>query len=457
MVIDFAICSKDRYVTDPSYKFATATAQETAWTGGPVPVRKEKIGNRYTTYFRATFTDPTTNGTNMCSIRFQTNGVFVYDAYVEYDGTDYVTISPTNANVGKTEGTATFNVTSNVNWTATSDQNWCVVTPTSGNGNGAITATVSDNPKTTQRKAHVKVMSANAPDASAVITQAAGDPRLNASLSFAECNYNSSDIQCPVESNIVWYVDVDRDWVVPFPLDSSNNDQLNIHVKKNFTTASRGATVTIHNSESTLTDTISISQSAYAGPALEVSPLSIECSAAGTSKTVNVLTNKSWTVTKSDSWITLSKTSGSTDGSFTIKVAPYTEIAQRSGTVTVKTAGNADTSVINITQAGAEPIMTITPESLSFTYAESTGRFNINSNLTNWDITNNDEWCHIDPTTGNHNGTIDVSVDANDTYSERTATLTISSTDLIASKAFVITQDASIAPEPDPEPEPEGE
>ena len=86
MVIDFAICSKDGYVIKPTYQFVTA--QETAWTGSLVAVRNEQIGNRYTTYFRATFTDSTTNGTNMCSIHFQTNGVFVYDAQVEYDGTD---------------------------------------------------------------------------------------------------------------------------------------------------------------------------------------------------------------------------------------------------------------------------------------------------------------------------------------------------------------------------------
>jgi len=47
---------------------------------------------------------------------------------------------------GKWEGVASFNVTSNVSWTATSNQTWLAVSPTNSSGNGTVTVTAQANP-----------------------------------------------------------------------------------------------------------------------------------------------------------------------------------------------------------------------------------------------------------------------------------------------------------------------
>ncbi len=200
VVIDLAICSKENYVSKPSYAFNSADKDN--WNDSCVVVRKEKLGNRYTTYFRVTLTDGTPNDCTTCSIRFQTNGVFVYDAYVEYEGSDYITVSPTTANVPKDGSTETLTITSNVDWTATTDQNWCTVNPTSGSNDGTIDVSIAENNLTKSRTAHVKVKSPNVQDAVMTITQAAGNPRLKASPATIDIDYNSSEVPCGVESNI---------------------------------------------------------------------------------------------------------------------------------------------------------------------------------------------------------------------------------------------------------------
>jgi hypothetical protein len=43
------------------------------------------------------------------------------------------------------EGTTTFTITSNVSWTATSDQPWCKTNITSGKGNSPIISTFEAN------------------------------------------------------------------------------------------------------------------------------------------------------------------------------------------------------------------------------------------------------------------------------------------------------------------------
>ncbi|GEM_PF-3467857 len=57
-------------------------------------------------------------------------------------------------------GETTVNVTSNTDWTATSDAtDWCTVTPPSGTNNGTITIKVTANPEMRDRSATVTVKS----------------------------------------------------------------------------------------------------------------------------------------------------------------------------------------------------------------------------------------------------------------------------------------------------------
>jgi len=58
--------------------------------------------------------------------------------------TPTLTVTPSNQNVLSSSGTVSFDVLSNISWTATSNQAWCTVTP-SGTGNGTITAIYQAN------------------------------------------------------------------------------------------------------------------------------------------------------------------------------------------------------------------------------------------------------------------------------------------------------------------------
>lgn len=55
-----------------------------------------------------------------------------------------LSVSPSNQNVGSVAGTTMFTVTSNSNWTASSDADWCSVTP-SGSENGSASAVYAEN------------------------------------------------------------------------------------------------------------------------------------------------------------------------------------------------------------------------------------------------------------------------------------------------------------------------
>jgi hypothetical protein len=69
--------------------------------------------------------------------------------------------------------TTTFNVTSNVNWTAESSQSWLTLSSASGSGNATVTLTAALNPTTSTRSATVTVSGVWVVSQTITVTQAA--------------------------------------------------------------------------------------------------------------------------------------------------------------------------------------------------------------------------------------------------------------------------------------------
>jgi hypothetical protein len=67
-----------------------------------------------------------------------------------------LSVTPPNHNVDAEAGSTTFNVSSNSNWIASSDQTWCTVTP-SGSGNATIIANYTENTTWENRVASITV------------------------------------------------------------------------------------------------------------------------------------------------------------------------------------------------------------------------------------------------------------------------------------------------------------
>ncbi|MCX6327378.1 MAG: leucine-rich repeat protein [Bacteroidia bacterium] len=85
-------------------------------------------------------------------------------------------LSATIANVGATLGSTTsVNISSDITWTASSDQTWLTVDPTSDTGNKTLTFTAGANLSATVRTATVTVSASEVESQTIVITQKAAD------------------------------------------------------------------------------------------------------------------------------------------------------------------------------------------------------------------------------------------------------------------------------------------
>lgn len=102
-----------------------------------------------------------------------------------------LSVTPSNQGVSNLAGTTTFSVSSNTNWTASSDQTWCVPT-LSGTGNGTIIASFTQNSSNSTRVSVMTVTATGVAPAVVSVSQAAVP--LPAEPTNFPTNFSSSNI-----------------------------------------------------------------------------------------------------------------------------------------------------------------------------------------------------------------------------------------------------------------------
>lgn len=163
---------------------------------------------------------------------------------------------------------------------------------------------------------------------------------------------------------------------------------------------------------------------------------------AGGSLTVNVYNGTGdssigYIVIPDSEWISVSPTTGSTPGSFTITVDENTTGEVRSGSVTV-TATDTSSSEVTITvdqlshEVGSDAELSVDRTTLNVEAAGSTETVNIYNNTTSdtidFIVTPNDSWITVTPTSGSTDTSIDITVAQNTDGAARTGTVTITAT-----------------------------
>jgi Leucine-rich repeat (LRR) protein len=179
-------------------------------------------------------------------------------------------------------------------------------------------------------------------------------------------------------------------------------------------------------------------------PELSLSDLAANFEASGTlEKTISVTSNVDWTVSCPDSWVTVSPTTGSGNGSFKISVQENKAFEARNSTVTV-VAGEKSSSV-KVSQLGPSPSVDATPVSFEVSHEGATCEVNINSNST-WKVIlpefpEGTAWIIADKTEGEGSGIVKLTVLPNQIRESRQATVTIRETVGNTSKEVTITQE----------------
>ncbi|GHT38346.1 hypothetical protein AGMMS49965_01420 [Bacteroidia bacterium] len=179
------------------------------------------------------------------------------------------TLSPTAISVDAIGAVRSIVITSNSEWKVSNDvRGWCIISPTSGTGNGTVTVEVLENTTTKSRVANVNVTTETTAQ-TVIVTQEAAPPTLILNTSLIQASAADTTLTVVVTSNSEWKVSSDAEWCTISPTSGADNGQFTVVVAQNTTSDSRLATITATAAPVTITKTVTVTQTATATPFVE--------------------------------------------------------------------------------------------------------------------------------------------------------------------------------------------
>lgn len=226
-------------------------------------------------------------------------------------------------------------------------------------------------------------------------------------------------------------------------------EKVQVIVQKNESDVKRSAKLVIKSD--TVTEEVSFTQSAATtdpGNGQDPEPAvfkltegSAEVGADGGKVQVTVQYNVGYEITILVDWIREVETRSYDEKVHTFEIDANTETESR--TATISFCGNETCHPFVITQAAAETDVYLDVDNVSISVAaEGTAlpvTVNVTSNLP-WNVASDAAWCEVSPSSGENDGSFDITVSENVSYDSRIANITVSAVDGSLSRTIAVIQ-----------------
>jgi len=280
-------------------------------------------------------------------------------------GNAILSVSSTALDILAAEGsTATFDVISNVSWSVVSDQTWLMVNASTGSGNGTVTLTSEENPTTKERTAVVTVSAPGVTSQKVTVTQASGVAILSvSSISLGIGAIEGSTASFNVASNTTWSASSDQAWLSLNPSSGTGNGTVTVTSEANLAVNERIVTITV-SAYGLVSQTVTVTQLAGAAT-LSVSTTGLEIGAIeGSTASFSVASNTTWSALSDQTWLMVSPTLGTGNGTVTITAGANPLAAVREAIVTI-TATGAASQMVTVTQSARVGVLANHVEGIS--------------------------------------------------------------------------------------------
>jgi|GEM_PF-5913140 len=318
-----------------------------------------------------------------------------------------------------------FSITTNANWSVTSDRSWLTVSPAAGTGNGTVTFSAPAYSGTTNRTTTVRVtLPGLGTFKSFSVTQVPSFLAPSA-VAFA-AQGESKTVQVSYPGN--WSLSSTDPWLTISPASGSGPASVTLTAATNPDGTVRSGKVTARYTFAggTPTQTLSVSQQ---GAILAVAPGAVELPAAGestgvtVSSQVEVSSNVSWRVSNAPAWLTVNPQTGTGNATLTLTAGANPSVDARTDSLAL-TAGSL-TGKVAVTQAGLPVELRLGSSEMHFTQPGGTQPLAVFCN-TGWQIAGPlPGWLQASTTGGIGDASLTLSAGVNPTLQSRSYTLTL--------------------------------
>ena len=229
-------------------------------------------------------------------------------------------VNPLSLSYTNTASSKKVGVTSNTSWTVSANQTWVSLNKANGTNNDSVTISLTANGTSVQRTATV-TFTAGSLTQTVSVTQSGSIPdSLNLDFNSLTFTATGSTKQVQLTSNKNWTISGKASWVTLTPNGGSGNATLNITTSANTSSISRTNTITFTAGTATQILTITQDSTPSTADQLSLNKDSIKTGSSGTSTTVQLQSNRAWTITNPASWVTISPMSGTNNAILSVNI-----------------------------------------------------------------------------------------------------------------------------------------
>ena len=308
----------------------------------------------------------------------------------------------------------------NVAWRFSGLPIWLTVSPNAGSSTTSVAFTASENLSAdTARTAMFYLESADAAWSFRTMlsaTQQAATSYITPAVKDLSFKGNGGSQTVNVLSNVSWEPSSSASWAKAEV--STDGKALTVSVDENPSDAPRTAIITL-SSASGISSSINVNQE----PAgVTGSTETLDFDKDGGTKTITITAEAAWGIKTSDSWISVTPSSGSAGSHMlSINVLENNSTSERSGYVYVN-IGSSSKLQIPVVQKGL--YIEVKPTSLSFSADAESKQLEISSN-TDWSITSLPDWLTASSQSGKNSQTITLKSQLNTSASSRNGKIII--------------------------------
>lgn len=334
---------------------------------------------------------------------------------------------------GSPVGENKFSITTNADWVASSDSDWCTLSRINGTGKAFISITVEPHKGFEQRTATITVrLTPEGVTSKLTVTQKANVYSLivkGSPLVYLADGTQLNGNTITIKANAKWEATCSWDWCTLSQTSGDGDGSVDVTVAQNLSGERRLAVIYVKLPSGKLSHSILVQQTSDSN-ALIASTYSMNFTDDGNHiglSNINLTANVDWVATCDVGWCTLSPTSGNGNATITVTADSNDSFEVRTATITIKQSSGALKETITVTQQAKEYILNATPLSLEFEpdgWPVNDSKVSVKCNA-KWEASSNESWCKIFPSSGTGDGTVDIDVRENDSFYKRTATITI--------------------------------
>lgn len=303
----------------------------------------------------------------------------------------------------------------------TESNSWFTVSPMSGERDGYVKVTVAENPNVSSRTATITATQTGLNLSDTFVITQRGKVFNYGDVSIFQCSDKGQSLVVNVTSDGKWEATSNDSWISVSPESMTGNADLVITIEENTTDDTRTGTVTLTIGDQSYTLTVK-----QTGKYFTIQYTGSQFTSKGTSLSIDVITNDSWTarVEGNPSWITLSQTSGEGDVSIVATLADNLSVNDRTATIIIETP-HGQSLKIPVSQAAR--YMTLDCQSVQFFAGGGTSQDIKITTDAQYSITCSDTWFYV---TEKGNDVFCVTAEENPAKKQRDGFVTVAMTDL---------------------------